>query len=88
MTANADSKRPTRSSDRPEQIPACVLVLCQLDGMRYWLSSEPVDSLSAARVMIQIQRDKCRQAGNRAPKMWAIEMRPRFPRRVLKKGGE
>lgn len=88
MTPNPSSARRPRASDRPEQIPACVLVLCQLDGMRYWLSSEPFDSLSAARVMIQIQRDKCRQAGNRAPKMWAIEMRPRFPRRVLKKGGE
>lgn len=88
MTPNPSRARRPRASDRIEQIPSCVLVLCQLDGLRYWLSSEPFDSVSAARVMIQIQRDKCRQAGNRAPKMWAIEMRPRFPRRVLKKGGE
>ena len=69
-------------------MPACWLVLCELDGMRYWLSSEPFESGSAARIMIQITRDKCRNAGNRAPKMWEIEMRPRFPRRVLNRKGE
>lgn len=77
-----------RHESGPEQIPACCLVLCELDGLRYWLSSEPFESLAAARVMIAIQRDKCRDAGNRAPKMWAIEMKPRFPRRVLKRKGE
>ena len=88
MPTKASSSPRPRSSDCREPIPGCCLVLCELDGVRYWLSSEPFESLAAAKVMIQITRDKCRHGRNRAPKMWAIEMRPRFPRRVLKRGGE